>query len=401
VLRAFTDPFPDDSKLLLQLSHREWERLLHWLDTSGLALYLYDRLNELALGRALPDWVRARLDRNCRDNAERTRDLIDECGAIHLEFQRAGLSYAALKGFSLWPLAVPKLELRSQLDLDFLMAERCAPVARRILEERGYRLQAISGRTWEFKTASAPAPSLRDLYRAAPYRSVELHLEAEASGPAPLLGRTETRNFEGVRVPVLPPAELLLGHGMHLYKHVASEFVRAAHVIEFRRHVIARRADEALWSEMRTAAGENPRLRWGLGVVTLLAEQLTGEFAPSDLTDWTVDRLPSAARTWVEAYGSRSVLAPFPGSKLYLLLQREFESAGIPSRRSVRRALVPLKLPPPIVQPTHQAGLLERVRHSRRQLFYILFRLRFHLVEGARYAWESTRWRKRMAAPAR
>ena len=401
VLRAFRDPFPAESRLLLRLSRHEWEPLLNWLDTSGLALYLYDRLLELKSAQHLPDRVRSRLEQNGRDNAERTRDLMEQGRAIHLEFQRAGLSYAMVKGISLWPTAVPKLELRSQLDLDFLMDEGSAPEARRILEARGYGLQAISGRTWEFKTASAAAPSIRDLYKAEGRRSVELHLEAKLPGRRSLLERARTLELPGAGVPVLPSAELLLGHGMHLYKHVLSEFIRAAHMIEFRRHVLARRSDDALWSEIRSLAGEDLRVTWGLGIVTLLAERLTGEFAPRALTDWTVDRLPPAARTWVEIYGTRSVLSPFPGSKLYLLLQSALESAGIPAKRTIGRALVPIKLPPPIAQATQQAGLRERARRYRIQLSYVLFRLRFHIIEGARYAWESARWRNRLQASAR
>lgn len=398
VLRAFCDPIPEESSLLFRLSSREWKRLLRWLDTSGLALYLLDRLNELGMVRQLPEWVRDRLEQNCRDNAERTRSQIAECNAIHLEFQRAHLSYAIVKGLSFWPKAAPKLHLRSQLDIDFLMAESCAPHARRILEERGYLLQAISGRTWEFKTTSAAAPSIGDLYKAGGRRSVELHLEARSAERRALLDRAETLNLEGICVPILPPAERLLGHGMHLYKHVMSEFIRAAHMIEFRRHVIACRSDEFLWSEVRSLAGEDPKMSWGLGIVTLLAERLTGTFAPRALTHWTVDRLPAAVRAWVDIYGARSVLARFPGSKLYLLAQSALECSGIPRKRSIGHTLVPLRLPPPIVTPSSRSGLLARALCSCHQLSYILFRLRFHVVEGARYAWEAIRWRSRLHA---
>lgn len=398
VLRAFSDPFPQECTRLLQLSDREWSRLLHWLDTSGLALYLYDRLKELQMSTALPAEVQARLYRNLEDNVERTRALIAESKAIHCDFQRAQLSYATLKGFSLWPSAVPKMELRSQLDLDFLIAERCAPEARRILEDRGYRLQAISGRTWEFKTLCASAPSLKDLYKAVPSYSVELHLEADALDGLALLARTRTLEFNGLRMPVLPPADLLLGQGIHLYKHVVSEFVRASQLVEFRRNVISWRDDLALWDQIHSIAADNPRAPWALGIVTLLATRTIGDFAPDALTAWTVNRIPAAARVWVEAYGSRSVLSQFPGSKLYLLLLRELENSGLPVKRPIRQILVPLKLPPSVVLSSDQDRLPARVRSYRHQFIYILFRMRFHVIEGFRYAWESIRWRRLMEA---
>jgi hypothetical protein len=35
-----------------------------------------------------------------------------------------------------------------------------------------------------------------------------------------------------------------------------------------------------------------------------------------------------------------------------------------------------------------------RLSRYRLQLRFIRFRLRFHIVEGLRYAWESRRWRR-------
>ena len=117
--------------------------------------------------------------------------MFAELKAIHLAFQGAELSYAVLKGFSLWPHSVPRPELRSQLDLDFLIAAKSGPRARQILASRGYHLRAISGRTWEFKTSEAPDRSLESLYKDVPYRSVELHLQDDVSSGESLLDRAE------------------------------------------------------------------------------------------------------------------------------------------------------------------------------------------------------------------
>ena len=73
----------------------------------------------------VPQRVLARLQQDLADNTLRTMQMITEANAIHTRFQDAGISYATLKGFTLWPDSVPRLELRSQLDLDFLVAE-CA-----------------------------------------------------------------------------------------------------------------------------------------------------------------------------------------------------------------------------------------------------------------------------------
>jgi hypothetical protein len=379
---------------LQHLAGREWRRLLYWLDISGLALYFFDRIAELKLTEWLPPSVLARLQENLADNTERTRCMIAESAAIQQKFQEAHLSYANLKGLSLWPNSVPRPELRSQFDLDFLVAEESAPEARIILERRGYRPYVVSGRSWEFKINEKPGVSLKDLYKASPSHAVELHIEFNVPSRFSPLERAEMRDLHGCMMPVLAPVDLFLGQGLHAYKHVCSEFSRAAHLLEFRSHVLARRDDRAFWSQLQSTAGGNPRACLGLGVVTLLITHVMGDFAPEALTDWTVECLPRSARLWVERYGTRTVFGSVPGSKLYLLLQKELEAAGVPAKRSLRQILLPVRLPPPVIRAFPNDTLAVWLGRYRMQLNLILLRLRFHIVEGLRYAWESRRWRR-------
>lgn len=401
VLLTFCDPPPDICARLRGLSGMEWQRLLYWLDTSGLALYLLDRLYELKQIEILPPDVHDRLQQNLAENTARTAAMIAELTAIHREFQRAGLSHAILKGLSLAPSSVPRPELRSQLDLDFLVAQHSAHEARRILEGRGYHLRAISGRTWEFKTNEMPSATLKDLYKDVPHRSVELHIEAAGAEAPSLLARAEIRSLCGVDMPVLSSIDIFLGQGLHAFKHVCSEFSRTAHLLEFRRHVLSRHDDAAFWIELRTRAQENPRAVLALGVTTLLISQVMGVFAPISLTNWTLNRLPPSARLWVQSYGERTVFASFPGSKLYLLLQKELAASSIPTKRSLRKALLPISLPPRIVHATADETLSMRLRRHRTQIGFILFRLRFHAVAGVRYLRELPRWQQRLSGVAR
>lgn len=353
-------------------------------------------MTELQSCNLLPPAVLARLEQNLRDNIDRTHGMIAESVSIQQEFQENRLSYATLKGFSLFPSSTPKPELRHQFDLDFLIAERSASEARRILERRGYRLYAISGRSWEFKINETTGISLKDIYKDLPGRSVELHVEADSSGRPLLLERVERREFCGMGMPVLSPVDLFLGQGLHAYKHVCSEFSRTAHLLEFRRHVLARRDDGAFWDELRLIAGKDPRASRGLGVIALLITSFMGDFAPEAFTGWTVDRLPLCAAIWVEIHGRRAVFQNFPGSKLYLLLQRELESADVPAKRPLWQLLLPSRLPPALIRASGDEVLTARVRRYRMQLGFILSRLRFHIVEGMRYLWESCRWRQHM-----
>ena len=378
------------------LSHGEWRRLLRWLDTSGLALYFLDRITELGLSAMLAPAVLARLQQNLADNTERTNSMIAESLTIQRQFQEAGLSYILLKGFTLWPESVSNLALRSQLDLDFLVAESCASQARQILEDNGYYLQAISGRSWEFKSTEGRTGSLKDLYKAGLTRSVELHLELDTrttSANHSVLTHGQVRHIHGLATPVASSVDLFLGQGLHLYKHVCSEFVRAAHLIEFRRHILARYNDQQFWNQLHERTSHDANACLKLGTVILLISRVMGSFAPAALTRWTVDPVPAAVRRWIELYARRMALAGFPGGKLYLILQAELEACGLPARRSLRQALVPNRLPPAIAQSVAGEDLAGRWMRYRRQLHFILFRFRFHAVHGTQYLCESIRWR--------
>jgi hypothetical protein len=394
ILLSFGDPLPHQFGRLRQLSGRDWQRLLYWLDISGLALYFLDRLTKLQREDMLPAAVRHRLQKNLIDNTERTRNMIAESVAIQREFQTLGLSYAALKGFSLCPISVPRPELRHQFDLDFLVSEESGPEARRVLEERGYCLYAISGKSWEFKKDQRPSGSLKDLYKDCCGRAVELHIEGRDQTSR--LKRAARQEFHGIRMPVLSAVDLFLGQGLHAFKDVCSAFSRTAHLLEFRRHVLARYNDDGFWRELREAAEEDRRATLGIGVVTYLITTVMGRFAPEALTSWTVAALPPSVRLWVDLYGRRVVFGKDPGTKRYLLLQRELEAAGLPAKRSAKKALLPLRLPPLVVRGVPNETLSTRIGRYRLQLRVIFHRLRFHVIEGVRYAWESRQWRERV-----
>jgi len=392
VLLSFRDPLPTECLELYEVSKREWRSLSHWLDVSGLALYFLDHMCRSQLTHILPEHVLARLQQNMLDNTERTRGMILESVAIQEEFQAAAVPYAVLKGFSLAPESVPRLELRHQFDLDFLIAEKAIAAARAVLERQGYRLYAVSGKSWEFKKEEKIGISMEDFYKDTSGRTVELHLQARGEEAGSVLSRAKERVFYGIDMPVLSPVDLFLGQGMHAYKHICGEFSRAAHLLEFYRHVMTRWHDDIFWSELRSRAEGNLKVSLGLGVLTLLITSVMGEFAPVKLTEWTVDTLPPAIRLWVRLHGLRTVFGDVPGSKLYLLLVRELEPSGQAMGRSLWESLLPRRLPPQVVLGFEGESLWMRARRHRMQLKYVLIRFRFHIVEGLRYSWAAYRW---------
>jgi len=396
VLSSFNDPSGKELQVLKNLTPRQWQKLLHWLDTSGLALYFLDRLSELNAIEILPLAIHSRLEKNLADNTQRMEQIITEFLAIQKSLLSADISFAILKGFSLWPHSVPRLELRSQLDLDFLIKQDHATQAREILEARGYSLHAISGDTWEFKADPGRIKSIKDLYKPGLSRTIELHIEPRTANSAEYNSRlSQLRKvmFRGYPMPVLSPIDLFIGQGLHLYKHICSEFSRTAHVVEFRRHIVERYHDHEFWRALQANLEFRPGIRLRVALVIYLISRVTGSFAPQILTAWIAEGLPADAILWVDRYGARAVLASFPGSKLYLLLQQSMEVCGVISDRSIQRSLLPRSLPQRIDSAAENENIFARVKRHQRQLSYTFLRARFHAVEALRYFCESYRWR--------
>jgi len=147
---------------------------------------------------------------------------------------------------------------------------------------------------------------------------------------------------------------------------------------------------------VKSLADDEPQADVAIGAVTLLTTHLFGEFAPFELTDWSMNRLPSAIRLWVETYGHRAVMSEFPGSKLYLLLRQQLHAQKKSERAHLRGLIFPAHLPPKITHGKTNKGLLSRLMQYRAQANFILLRLRFHVVEGLRYSVESPRWQRRL-----
>jgi hypothetical protein len=407
VLLIFCDPPPQQCSRLRHLSRRKWQKLLCWLDLSGLALYFFDRVVELQPVDFVPAPVFVRLEQRLIQNTQRTQSMTAESIAIQREFQRAGLCYAVVKGLSLWPNSVPHPELRLQFDLDYLVRDESLQEARDILVRRGYHPSASSERCWKFVRNEGWGLTLKDVYRDSGSWAVELHDVSGGSGRTSPLLRLEWRELCGLSMPTLSPVDVFLRQGLHAYKDVCSQFFRLSLLIEFYRHVLFHRDDDNFWKLLHQEAHGDTQAALGLGVVIHLITQVMGEFAPEALTCWTVDRLPQPACLWVATYGRQIMLGSFPGSKLYRLLRKEIQ-AEVPSAKHSLRYSSNLSEPPtpvildyPLETFSTRLNRFVRLMRYRMQLDLIPSRLRFYGIEGLRLAWETRRWRRMMkqAAP--
>ncbi len=392
VLAAFHTEAESISAEFAGYSVRDWIHNYPWLDSSGLALYLLDRLITLGCEDALPLAVRDRLQDNLADNRARTEALFAESLSINDSFQEEGIVSVNLKGVTLWPDSVPDPALRCQMDLDFLVCAEDAPKARQVLERSGYLLYVISGDTWEFRAGTSAVASRKDLYKPKPQRTVDLHL---ANTTDRRLASAQLKTFHGKLLPALSPVDLFIAQARHLFQHVSGAFTRAGWVLEYRRHVLARYQDSAFWEAVKHSSSQRPQDAIAVGIATLLTSQIFGQFAPQALSWWTVDRLPAGVRLWVQAYGRSVMLADFPGTKLYLLLKKELGSEQPQQSVTIHKHYLPMHLPPLISHGHAGERPASRLKRYLAQIRFVLFRLRFHFLENIRYTSECSRWRRR------
>jgi hypothetical protein len=162
--------------------------------------------------------------------------------------------------------------------------------------------------------------------------------------------------------------------------------------------VQARRGDSAFWKDVEAIAGDEPRADVAIGAVTLLATLLFGDFAPAELTEWSVDSMPHTARLWIETYGRRVLLADYPASKFYMLLRQHLHAGSRLQKASRWRFLLPFHWWP--VRITHGPDgerLPARLLRYRFEAGFALRRLQFHLRTSIPFAIESRRWRRILA----
>ena len=407
IVDTFRDSPERTRERLSTFALRDWEQTEFWLDVSGLALYFFDCTAQLELHDALPTPVLDRLRRKLADNAARHTDMLAEFTALNNAFSAAGVRFANLKGFTLSPYSCPNPVLRHQIDLDFLVDPAHLPICRKLLEGRGYCLAGAPARTWEFKSGGEKSERIEDLYKPVRSRSVELHWASETAlahaGVDPRLHRLASWSCSPSgpvqAFPALAPTDQLLGQALHIFGHLRGESTKPSWLLEYRRHVLARCGDSGFWPELRLLARETPYAATALALSTLLATELFGPFAPPELESWTLDRLPQRLRLWAAQYGRRVLLADFPGTKLYLLLEGELHRglSQTTDREAVAarlRRLVPLHRAPRILPPTPQETLLSRLRRQAFQTRFLVFRLRFHLRQGIGYGIEARRWKR-------
>jgi len=398
-----------DVNALSKFRVHDWHRTFNWLDRAGLTLYLLQRLKSIGASELLPPPVLARFEQNLAGNRRRVDYLAAEFSSLNGRFGRAGLNYAAIKGFSLVPAYCPDATLRTPSDLDYLVEKSSLPLAQRVLEEAGYRLQRFSDIEFKFGRPSPRIPTVSDdPYSHETEPLVELHLafwkgkvnRVLLNEPEFRLDQTMDHDWQGLRFPALNDEDAFVLQILHIFQHTLEGWVKLCWLLEIGCFVRARLSDTQFWDLVDARMRAVPCLAEFAALVMGLTERMFAAPMPRIAAKWTRSLRPPA-RLWLENYGRRwafeehpyDSLSLFSTSKLTLFLHREFISDPKVRQEITKGRLFPWKRPEQIAVKVDNtvASLLTA---GRLQWQFVIQRLIFHFGSSSRYLLETPHWRE-------
>ena len=399
---------------LARFSRGDWEQTMGWIDRAGLALYLVERLRACGATEVLPPRVLARFEQNLADNRCRVDHLLHETGCINEKLDEAGVQYVVIKGFSLWPEFCSNTYLRTQCDLDYLVARQSLRSAQNVLLEFGYEERRSRSHVQEFafERPLQRVPSQFDSpYKLQTTPMVELHVgiwedmehHVPLEEPAFVLNSPRLEEWGGLRFPVLSEEDALLLQVLHAFQHMVSCWVKLSWLLEIGRFMERRCRDSPFWKQFSQRLEGAPQLAEYSTIALELTANVFSAPMPEVARDWRQFLRPSA-RLWLDNYGHSWALGErpphkskvFPNTKLSLFLNEQYIPDGPTKRDFLRHQLIPWKIPGK--DPAVVFSPVENQPGTRLQALWVdsthtVQRLSFHGGAGLRYLWELPRWR--------
>ncbi len=406
--------FRGDSRSQLQtLSDAEWDRTLAFTDPAGLTLILGATCRE-----HLPEWVRARIDRNLAGNTARLGRMRAALVEIAAQLEMQSIQYLLLKGFSNESEYVLDPYLRMSFDIDLFAPRESLQPARDAICWLGY--EEVKG-TEQLPTDHT-SPLIRktgwqwtgDLFDPGNPGCIDLHFQfwdtaterIEAPGAADFWERRVLK--EGL--PVLHPADRLGYTALHLLRHLLRGNVRATHVYEIAYFLHTQADNEAFWNSWKSLHPQP--LRRLEAVSFLLAARWFACNLPAAARE-EVERLPEDVSRWFDEYAASPVQNKFQPNKHELWLHFSLIDSAADCRRVLFRRLLPHTLPGPvdsIFVPETQMTRQMRARRKMKFAAHLGARTLHHaralpvtLAHGVAWKWPAARltapfWRFTLAA---
>jgi hypothetical protein len=380
-----------------------WDKTLNWLDLSGLALYLRQRLEKANCLSMVPPRVRQRLDRCEAENIRRAAAMAEELKVLNEMFTGAGIEHVVLKGIAMVPDYCPHPAMRTQYDHDLMIRADAAERTEAVLRAAGYKRK--NSPSEHPIVYCRPEPNVRfaanfmGLYSPRLGRSIELHVSLWESSEdrieidltKDLFARAVRRRWQDFEYLSLNDEDALVFQVLHAFRHVLRNWCRLSVFLEIAYFLNQRSSDSLFWKRFTTRIGN---LRWvpeATVVVFGLAELLFGASIPEKIKVQFSSVSFAALALWVERYGRSSALANFRNDKYSLFLHREFVEDPAAWAGIRRQRLFPTNRPhrPPVV--VFQRGF-SRWGKLRIEAFHALRRLKFHAISAFGYAWEYPKW---------
>jgi len=363
-----------------------WTRLLDQCDQQQLTLSLVP-----ALEATLPEWVRARLVENLTSNRERVRRLWDAYGEIAACFERAGIEYLVLRGFTHSPDFAPLVDHRVQYDIDLFFPSQALHRARDTLLGLDYasmisredatidHLPAMVRKTgWQWRG---------DFYDPDLPASIELHFlfwnrdveRIEAPGVEAFWERRIVRHLDGRRFPALAPVDALGYSALHNLRRLLRARVRLVRVYELAYFLHTRADDDGFWNSWLGAHAE------GLRRLEAIAFRLAAAWFDCRLHPLVreeVERLPAGVTDWFARYAAAPVENLFQPNKHELWLHLALLDSARDRRSVLGRRLFPMRPPGPVDAvhiPEERMNLRRRALRTARYLLYAGSRAWRHL----------------------
>jgi hypothetical protein len=340
VLGALHLDYPDLATLA-QLSEPEWRDALDYADRERITLALRDAARD-----AMPEWARARVDRDAAKNRTRQQGIDETYRDLADWLDAESLQYVFLKGFTHPALFGLPAESRVQYDIDLWLPHDHALRAQRLLGSRGY--EPMPG------TEALPTDHLPALVRKTGWQwrndffdpeiplAIELHVQFwnheqerfSAPGTEDFWPRHTVRALKGRDLPVLHPADALAYAALHVLKHVLAGNVRIFHVFELAAMLQAQRNDPEFWAQWQQL--HPPELRKLEALAFRLAQEWFGGARSIEL--------PIASEVWFENFALSPATLAFRPNKdhvwLHLtLLQSPRDAWDVAIRRIFPRSL--------------------------------------------------------------
>jgi predicted MFS family arabinose efflux permease len=372
---------------LAALDEAEWQKLLALSDSTQVTLLLGHYGKPF-----LPELIRARIEKNSLDNAERFQRLTAAVAAIAGCFASRSVEFCVLKGFTHSPDFTPDPLLRAQGDIDlWCLPDQIEQAKEGLLtlgyhpfgKSKGRHLDPMVRETeWEWRgdyfARDLPIP-------------VDLHFSLwdekleYISGPdeEALWRRSITVVNRGQSMRRLDPADTLVFAVLHFMMHLLHGDLRLQRAWEIAHFLHGRSTDAAFW--LRWESLYSPQVLQMQAIAFDLGRQWFGCDLPP-VAQSQIRALPEDVQLWLNRYGLSPIRGLFVPNKDEVWLNLCLvDSIGAKGRVFVRRLL-----PMPELRKQSGANGQQRARFLLSRSCHHLRTLRSTCFRGLE--WYSARW---------